>query len=227
MGVIEVLRHYEVSVITFCLTTWLRFWCVNKADEKAVEKEHCPTQLTHFPVTASKFPDTGARFPCQTQWWIWCKGIAFGQSGFPSLHYGPEPNLVTLRIVAERCSETEELILDTVNQEERHMWDQNNFQITGADPTGFYVLLCNTDFVSSADTATGFASTNLIRFPILNSTVQLASHQVGFGVKRSKCEAHHLLPSNSKVMRERGNAYQKWSKSTLITLQLHLKFPVC
>lgn len=26
---------------------------------------------------------------------------------------------------------------------------------------------------------------------------------MGFGIKESKCEAHHLLPSNSKVKRER------------------------
>jgi len=38
---------------------------------------------------------------------------------------------------AERSSETNELILDTVNQEEHHMREQNLNQITAADPTGF------------------------------------------------------------------------------------------
>jgi hypothetical protein len=38
---------------------------------------------------------------------------------------------------AERSSETEELMLDTVNQEEHHLRDQNINLITAADPTGF------------------------------------------------------------------------------------------
>jgi hypothetical protein len=95
---------------------------------------------------------------------------------------------------AERTSETDILAIDTVNQEEHYLRDQNLFQITGADPTGFYVSLCHADFVSSADIATGFASTNLIRFPILNTTVQLASNQVGVGVKDQSVKHFHLIP---------------------------------
>jgi hypothetical protein len=108
---------------------------------------------------------------------------------------------------AERSSEKEELILDTLNQEERHLRDQNMNKIIATDLTGFYVLLCHNRLRELSRYSDWLCVNKLDKISHsqhyrTDSGVQLASHQVGFGLKGSECAAHHLLPYTSKVKKD-------------------------